>query len=451
GAFELFGWEVGVARSVVLAFSALLVFAVYDCTRLLASRTAGPSAAHAGGAVSLAFLLLASSFAGLRVSVMIGIPALALAAFAFWAALRSQDSPERRRAWVALAGMAFAASLSTKLFTAFLLPLLLGCILQPELRTVTAVARRAKTLGALARGCALPLLFFAAGFALMLSLTMAPAMRAEAWSQLYLTHAKAEGAYKSQYTVGVLLSRDWLLYVMAGLGSLALIAVRGARIGLWFSAWLGLGALVLSRHTPLWAHHNQLMIVPAAVLAGCAVALVPALVPWSQFAARSVGFARSGAVLTGVALALAGLFAVSGERAELLLQPYGRSDAGDRAALKKLQELGVRADGYMVSSRQIYAFYLGVPVPPTLSVTSAKRFRSGHLDASILNAEIRRHRARVVVMSQRWPKPVRDSVRRSLGAEYELIYQDRKNQDLAVYRLRDDAASGRPSLTAEAR
>lgn len=87
----------------------------------------------------------------------------------------------------------------------------------------------------------------------------------------------------------------------------------------------------------------------------------------------------------------------------------------------------------MVSSRQIYAFYLGLPVPPLLSVTSFKRFTAGGVSAETIVRQIHEYRARIVIMSEHWPPLVRDQVRREIAADYEAVYRDPGSHLLEVY------------------
>ncbi len=67
--FTVFGWTMDVARSVVSAFSALLVFGLYEALR----RSVG----HLGSLAGVGLLLASALYVPLSVSVMIGLPSVA--------------------------------------------------------------------------------------------------------------------------------------------------------------------------------------------------------------------------------------------------------------------------------------------------------------------------------------------------------------------------------------
>ncbi|HKU44927.1 MAG TPA: hypothetical protein VJR89_42500, partial [Polyangiales bacterium] len=166
--FELFGTEIAVARGLVLISSALLVFALHDSVRKLAAPRFGTAAAQLGAALAVACLLLSARFAPLRVSVLIGIPSIALLSLALWAALSAGfcELPERTRARYQLAaGVCLGLSLAIKLFTLFVAPIVYLALLAPELTQLRAAGVRA-----LIR----PTARFATGLALVVLAVFAP-------------------------------------------------------------------------------------------------------------------------------------------------------------------------------------------------------------------------------------------------------------------------------------
>src|SRR6266498_2413498 len=113
--FRAVGFEVNAARLLVLLFSALLVWA---CAQFL-QITWGKLAAI----LFLPLIIMTPRYLDLSVSVMIGVPSIALAAVSMlFVTLWHQN---RRNRWLALSGFALALSVLIKLFTGFFAPVFL--------------------------------------------------------------------------------------------------------------------------------------------------------------------------------------------------------------------------------------------------------------------------------------------------------------------------------------
>src|SRR5215212_4129694 len=112
---RLVGFDVNPARVLVLLFSGLLVWA---CAQFL-QITWGKLAAI----LFLPLIIMVPRYLDLSVSVMIGVPSIALAAIsmlfvAFW-------HQNKRSLWLVLSGFALALSILIKLFSGFLVPIFL--------------------------------------------------------------------------------------------------------------------------------------------------------------------------------------------------------------------------------------------------------------------------------------------------------------------------------------
>ena len=111
--FRLLGVKLNVVRLMVLMFSCALFWAAVQYLRAFW----GTPHAIVGGLV----LILLPSYLRLSVSIMIGLPAIALALLSLLAI--SHWHKEGRRLWLVLSGLALALSVMTKLFTGLLAPL----------------------------------------------------------------------------------------------------------------------------------------------------------------------------------------------------------------------------------------------------------------------------------------------------------------------------------------
>src|SRR5512138_2501797 len=112
---RLVGFDVNPARMLVLLFSTLLV---WSCAQFL-QLTWGKLAAI----LFLPLVLMAPRYLDLSVSVMIGVPSIALAAVSLlFVTIWHQN---KRSLWLILSGFALALSVLIKLFTGFFVPIFL--------------------------------------------------------------------------------------------------------------------------------------------------------------------------------------------------------------------------------------------------------------------------------------------------------------------------------------
>jgi len=122
GAFKVFGLDVNVGRIVVLFFAALLVWAFTQYLIQISNRWYA--------VVGLLLLIVLPNFTQLSVSVMIGIPAIALGTVSLL--FVTQWHITRKKIWLILAGIVLALSILIKLFTAILVPILILGIVVDE-------------------------------------------------------------------------------------------------------------------------------------------------------------------------------------------------------------------------------------------------------------------------------------------------------------------------------
>ncbi|MGH7788748.1 MAG: glycosyltransferase family 39 protein [Candidatus Binatia bacterium] len=335
------GWDVDRARLLVVLFAAATVFAVYDVARLEAGQRAGCAAA--------ALLAASTCFPRLSVSVMIGLPALAFASLALWALFRWVHGGGA--GWLLIGGGLMGGALATKLFTAFLVPLLALWLVWvcPARRGVRAAL--IWLAGTLATG------------AVLLLALVGPAHL----HQLADTHSAArQSADLARFDARGLLAgaaAEWPLTLL-GAAACLLLLVQRRRAARVFPAWAAVAALLLIGHVPVWYHHYLLLSLPLATAAGIGLAILfggdTAPLP-----ARALPWLRSAAAVLIVALPIASL------RASWLPPPQ-RMDDGPRRVLAAMAS-GPRGTGSVFTSEPMYAVRSGADVPPALAVLSRKR------------------------------------------------------------------------------
>lgn len=428
------GWSVASARTLVLVFSGLLVFALQDTLRLLGS--------WLHGWVAVTLLVVSAAYVPLSVSVMIGLPAIALLALSLWALthafqLRAANvstpaayleakttdgwrAPGQEHAWHAAAGALLGLSLTTKLFTAFMAPAL---VLLVQARIFTNWRRPSRRAFALAST-------FSGALALALVVGAWPLLTRGTWSGLIETHSSMRASRGEDFdgigTVSNFLEQDVGLYALAALGVVWAVIRKRHLVHLW-TCWLVLGLISLADHYPVWPHHRLLLSAPAAALAGFGVAesllALRALVTRGlarrgpnreHSAGRALSLGLTAVVFSVATLPAIGVLVAVPERGEQILRPpQWSSESRDWAIHKVFLRYAERAR-LVAASRPIHAFRAGRAMPPDLAVTSWKRFRSGQLSAAAVSAEVIEFAPEVLLMSHRWPGSTRKLVLKSV-------------------------------------
>jgi 4-amino-4-deoxy-L-arabinose transferase-like glycosyltransferase len=413
----LFGEHAESVRLVTVLLASALVFALAD---LLRREFSGKAALVAAVATAL-ILPLGGRFASYSMAAMIGLPAIAWAVLSLYALLLARSRP----LLLAIAGAAFAASLGTKGFTLFLAPVFAVVIAWQAQRSHTGTpAARLRQI--VKDGC-----IFGLGLAAGLALWLGPIVPSGELSQLYASHGgtKSFGAPSFRQLRAFMWEDAWV-YGCGAVG-FGIALLRRSLLGISLGIWALASVLVLSSHVPLWRHQCLLIAVPSAglcaFLAGHLAEL--SLKHFTQIRPE-FRLAPIGALLL-VVLLLASVEFVPRRGSPKRQARYDQQLAVEAAVRSHAPRARL-----MVTSRQIYAFNLGLEVPPELAVTSSKRFRSGQLSASVVRSLIRKRRPEVVVIDDRWRKATRESVLEALERDYELVFVAERAFNARVYVLR---------------
>ncbi len=371
--FRVNGPGVYASRVLVLLFSCLMLWAVVQFLRL----AWGDIHALAGAAI----LILLPHFLTLSAAALVGQPSLGLAMVSLWGLAAWHR--HRRTMYLILSAAAFGASLLFKLYTGFLAPLFLAGLLISEFSPALGN-------GSLQRKAypALIWLLVCAGFALVIGLLLAgPA----SLPQLIGTHWAASQASQyppnqQLYPITFYLRDAWAIILLACIGGL--LAFKQRRwLMLYPLAWMFLAFVSLLFLKPVWFHHQLLVTVPGAVLAGAVM---------GETARLAVAYLRSPSAWRGswvwlagglVASALVLATALPGVIGTFQTMPPADQDrhAFEDKVLRKIEQYAPRTS-WMVTDMPMYAFRAGISVPPDLAVISWKRLASGELtEAHILD------------------------------------------------------------------
>lgn len=418
--FHFFDAKVGVARLLVLLTSVVLVWSFFQFTRLVW----GNWVALAGAFT----LFILPKYMTLSVSVMVGIPALALAMLAllflgYW-------HSRRESIWLVLSGAALALSILTKLFTGILAPVFLIGLLAAEINQLPVDRSWRKTLT--------PALLWGLSFTLVAAALSYAMVGPENLAQLLQPHLNAaqikDFQVNESLTIQYHLKDAIPVLFLAATGSL--LALRARRwLFLYPLAWMVVAYLFLFQLSPVWVHHQLLVTVPAAMLGGIAVYEALSLglhILREHFDPSWSGSLRAAAILGFLAL----LFTFRTPESLSLLRPtpsltnseFEMGPLPEKFFVKMLKF--APETHWVVTDMPMYAFRAHLPVPPNLAVISAKRLVTGELPEEEILATIREYDPDQVLLG-RFEFP---AVEAYLRPNYRLVLS---NDNTNLYVRRD--------------
>ncbi len=364
---RVFGHDINALRTLVLLLSTTMLASAYLFLRL----TWGIWHALAG----VVLIVLLPFYTILSVSVMIGLPAIAFAGLSLLALTHWHQ--RHTNLWLVLSATALSLSILTKLFAAFLAPIfLVGILIDQKYRFGQSL-----TWYKLLK----PAIIWSAVFAFViigLGLIMVGPANIDQLLETHLIAREHYTSYAETYTINWYLRDSWVILLLALLGTLFTLQRRNW-LSLYLVVWIMAAYLLLSIQIPVWHHHQLLITIPAAMLAGIAVgeALHLAL---NLFHTRKL-FSRQtlliAAIITCFVLALISL--IPQIYTDFTTPVYLLER--ERMFLVKMNNHAPETH-WFVTDVPMYAFRVGIPVPPPLSVISDKRLATGNLtEAQIID------------------------------------------------------------------
>jgi len=404
--FQIVGVNLTVVRLMILLFSCVLVWAAVQYLRAFW----GTPYAIAGG---LVFILL-PTYLRLSVSIMIGLPAIALAMLSLLAI--SYWHKERKRLWLVLSGLALALSVMTKLFTGLLTPLFIAGLIAQEWRGFrkTGSWRNLLTPGVL----------WTCGFGIASLLIGLIFIYPDGISQLTVTHWTAQSTeFHDPTTITGYLSESLPAIFLAIIGSVYVIQ-QGRLTGLYLIAWALTGFLLLSQYSPVWYHHQLLVTIPVAILAGIAVGefLIAIRNRFHNLQVVSVRAALHVAVAVLIPYLAASTLSSSISELDYRL-PNLRPPPADSREIEAVGMLDVMrqyadSTNFILTDRPMFAIWLGKPVPPEVAALTGKRLLTGELSqVEIISAIVEYQPEQVALARFELPQ-----VEAYLQQHYRLVY-----------------------------
>jgi hypothetical protein len=365
GLIKLVGYSVAIPRLLIVAFSALLAWLSFSIMNNHASLGAALFAS--------VLLVITDPFLGLSYAVMIGLPAISLALLSLYAIMRWHKSA--KYAWLAFSAIILALSVMTKLFTGLMAPIFfLGLFIADFNKPDKELALWKRFL---------PTLVWTIIFSLLLALIVLVFVGIENIEQLISPHLEARAV---NFYQDISFALPIPLLMLAGVGILFIVLDRNWLL-LYPAAWMLLAMLLLLNQRPVWYHQALLFSVPAVLVAAYA----------ANEGFVSLGFtrrnkskpikrdARSWLGLAALVLLLIVLYASIPEQIRQgenvpslqsnLVQSFNQSQ---ELTLSTVGDYAAKTN-WIVTDIPMYAYRMGIIMPPNLVVMSSKRFLTGNL------------------------------------------------------------------------
>jgi hypothetical protein len=360
--------KVNAGRILVLGFSTLLLIsATYYLIRFW-------GIAHA--LFGMVAIITLPFYTTLSVSVMIGLPSIALALVSFVSLVVWQQ--DGRVLWMLTSAIFLALSVMTKIWTIILVPIFLMGIFW---ETWNRAKGEAKLRSSVRQVLTWFLVFAGAGILIALL-----CIRPRYIPQLVSTHLAASGTdmmqlLASRATLNSFLDDSIPLFLLSLFGAITAIRTKTVH-ALYLVAWVLVGYLLLVWIVPNWHHHQLLITIPAALLAS--IALGTAL---TDLVERM----RSSRLWTTRALPAAAIALVfmifAAQRVPRTLRNFrldlpnlsGTFSAADQPEFEIVAIMTNYANGTssVFTDRPMYAFRSGMQVHPDLAVITEKRYITG--------------------------------------------------------------------------
>jgi 4-amino-4-deoxy-L-arabinose transferase-like glycosyltransferase len=429
--FDIFGFQVNIARMVVLAASALLVWGLSQYLRSVW----GVWSMVAG----IVLISVLPYYFTLSVSTMIGLPSIAFAMLSL-ASLTAWHQ-KKKTLWLVLSAILLGLSVLTKLWTGILAPIFLaGIFLDRFTQTGKADRWKAALRAILVWGITLAFTSLA-----VLLVSVRPDQLFQVLiQQLMAPHFNARISTMTEDSIvysslNSYLELIWSFFFLAAIG--VLMAVRSRRwLSMYLLAWAILAYILLILVAPVWYHQQMLLTIPAAGM--CAIAageIINQLIRWLQSRKfRIIDGALFVAALIGTAVVLFNhllpLIPAFTMTPNWEFQPSDKPPR-EMQVVYEIQKYSQQTD-WFATDLPMYAFRSGMLVPPEMAVVSRKRLVAGDFPDQELAAIIKPYNPELVMLD-RFDYP---GVQATLDASYDMKYT-RFNRHLYV---RNDLTKNSP-------
>lgn len=394
--FRLFGPSVYHARILILIFSGILLWAFYG---IIKNQWGGFCAF-----VAVVFLLLSTAYLRLSASIMIGTAALSFAMLSIYFLMLYRKSPLKR--FLVLSGIFLSLSLLTKLFTIFILPLIVLEIIQVKRRGHAIFPVFLWLGGSLTVILPIFMLFFHLNFHMVMQELIQP----------HLNKLNLPGCNFLIIWRMILTDYDTALLALIGI----ILLVRQKRWDSFFPVLcLALTLVILLIHRPVWYHYYLPVSIPLNWLAA---------ISFSGFFhthLRRRWFTGKNAYsvflrwVTAAVMILT-ILRLPGKYCRIRKSVWEGSGHEEHRVVELLSKY--RKDTrWIFTDRPIFAFYANILVPPELALITEKRKFTDDLSQHYLIDKLEKYKPKLILLNKF--KYLGPQVTSYIERNYHKVYQ----------------------------
>jgi hypothetical protein len=351
---------------------------------------------------------------------MVGLPSLTFAVLSLLAVIAWHQ--HRKWIWLVLSALAFSASVLIKLFTGFLIPIILVGLFVGEWGRLRGRFN--------IREFVLPSLIWAGVFSAVtigaIIIWVGPANL----DQLYQSHLEGAAIFNNViFTINYHL-RDSIPVLLLSILGILFTIISKRWLSLYLVFWMAGAYFLLLRHSPVWYHHQLLVTVPAAMLGGVAVGEG---LRWVLEAIRDRNLIRLRTLFAVLALASFALVLYDQIPDVSRRLRYGANLVdGQLQSSALLEEVYQYVEEYapdtewMVTDLPMFPYRFERLVPPNLVVFSTKRFKTDLIAEEELYKTIAAYQPEQVLIGKKF-----QGLQEFLDRDYQLVYT-RRDLDLFI-------------------
>ncbi len=367
--FRVFEPNIEFSRTIILLFSTFILWQTW----LILYRLGGSIHAWIGSLL----LLISPNYLRLSVGVMVGLPCLSLAMGAVTTIIQWHLS--KKKIWLIVSALLLSLSITTKLFTFFLAPIIvIGIFIEQNIHNFKN--SKSKKLR-----WQLPALWIAVflGSTFLILFTL---VGIDNIHYLIDNHTSARSVDVFQeINLKKELKNNYLIFLSCFTSWATFIAYQRKQWCLfYFTAWLITAFVLLAQHKPVWYHHMILIHIPALILVGYAIGEIITKVTSGQSFLRQW---KQKKILTFIAFAIVvGCVLLIGEQTKKTYRTVakwqvtcGYENAPDDLRYSIVEEISQLSPqtNWILTDLPMYAFRSGISVPPPVAVLSLKQLQTG--------------------------------------------------------------------------
>ncbi len=392
---HIFGESVFAARILILILATVLVWSFCQTLRICLG--------NLPAIIGTAMLAISCNFLRLSVSVMIGIPSLAFSMLSVYTLVLYQHN--KKIYLLLLSGACLAISLQLKMFTIFLIPLIILQILGSQI--INKYQQVNSFLPKIKIGQILFPVFMWLFALVIVFILIGLTLNSASPENMLLSHLqrdlKASFPVENSFNDVTIMLLQEFDYVLLAIMAMFVALKKCNWTNIFPIMWLICATILLLNHKPLWYHHYLLISIPLTWLASYGVSLALKYLQNQSSEKKFFSIKLRQLSLPMIAVYLV-YFALLVTPVKLIAMQVENHRLWQRTQVNRqtLEEISKYKEdtSWLLTDVPIYGFYAGINIPPEIAVLSRKRFASGVIDQEFISQLMEKYHPEQIVIDR---------------------------------------------------